>query len=772
MLLTALLAVQATYTAKADVINSGHYYDTGKEMYSDMDNPHHDDYYCWATAASNLVQYWQDTTEHLDLANDKATTPNGIEVKPGVSPYGTSYLKIYSDFLDHTYNTVETDKGEWQSQFMDWYFGGKKVVDATDHVTDITTGGGGYYTTNYEAGNISVKETPNSQMTLEYFTNFITTAINNNPGGAVGLDVQRQTPTKGHAITCWGYELDANGKISSIIVTDSDDKYFGATRLNVVTGQNGNVALLYDNRIIKQDTDDQEVYFLGRDFQEDSNYVYRLTTIETKDDTAPYVDPKKVIPEGGEVTENTRLKDSQELNGSVTVGDGENVVVLTTDSGKKLTIAGSTVGEPTALDIKRGALVSVDSLEVTSSPVGGVHAVGNLHIGGSAASGDTATFTDNATTGDGGAIMNESFVDISGNDTVVFSGNVADGKGGAIYSKGTDTDPKTYDNTTVSIRGNGTVTFSGNMSGQGGNDIYVEKGAFLNIADNESVLFKAAKGDEGEAAIVNKGTTYLAAAMDIEEFTYTQTIEFDNCSLDSREGTVVIGQDINNQDDKRGYGYNGYADFKLDKNHQLSIACTGSAAELRNVWIDATGITGEGVAKSLISHVYTGQLDEGHESTGYTLRNLTLDATGTRSEEGTLYVGSSLDASDAITLNNVNITMNEALFDVQDDTAFFDLQKTLVASTNFEGAITFDASSFKPQELPEEMRVRLSKEVTDAMVEQGKLTLLMGNYEYEYKGFENNDLVFLKANPVVPEPTTGTLSLLALAGLCARRRRK
>ncbi len=754
MLFTALLAVQATCTAKADVINSGHYYDTGKEMYSDMDNPHHDDYYCWATTASNLVQYWQDTEKHLDLANDKATTPNGIEVKDGVSPYGTSYLKIYSDFLDHTYNTVETDKGEWQSQFMDWYFGGKTVIDATDHTTAITTGGGGYYTANYNPDNISVKETPNAQMSLDDFTSFITTAINNNPGGAVGLDVQRTTPTKGHAITCWGYELDKDGKISSIIVTDSDDKYFGATRLNVVKGQNGNVALLYDNRIIKQDTPDQEVYFLGRDFQEDSNYVYRLTAITTKNDTAPYVAPKTEIPVGGEVTENTRLTEDQELNGSVTVGDGNTVVVLTTDSGKKLTIAGSTVGEPTALDIKRGALVSVDSLEVTGSPVGGVHAVGNLHVGGSAASGDTATFTGNDTKGNGGAILNESFVDISGNDTVVFADNNADVKGGAIYSKGTDSDPKTYDNTTVSIRSNGEVVFSGNMSGQGGNDIYVEKGAFLNIADNDSVTFTPAVAHEGEAAIVNKGTTYLAAATDWDKI--EQTITFENCSLDSREGTVVIGQDINNQVSRTVEGWYGEVTFTDGEGNTLAISKAEHAATLENVLIDATGVYGVDVSKSLVSNMWT----EDFSSTGYTLQNLTLDT------------ASHLAASEAITLNNVNIALGVGDFD-QDHT--FDISSLFLTTTNFDGAITFDASALglKPEELPEAMMVQLAANVIGALEDQGKLIkFITGGYEYDFLEVQGNAMVFNNAHPVVPEPTTGTLSLLALAGLCARRRRK
>ncbi len=762
MLLTALLAVQATYTAKADVINSGHYYDTGKEMYSDMDNPHHDDYYCWATTASNLVQYWQDTEEHLKLANNQTTTPNGIEVKDGVSPYGTSYLKIYSDFLDHTHNTVETDKGEWQSQFMDWYFGGKTVIDATDHTTAITTGGGGYYTTNYGADKkISVKETSAAQMSLETFTNFITTAIDNNPGGAVGLDVQRTTPTKGHAITCWGYELDKDGKISSIIVTDSDDKYFGATRLNVVKGQNGNVALLYDNKIIKQDTPDQEVYFLGRDFQEDSNYVYRLTAITTKNDTAPYVAPKTEIPVGGEVTENTRLTKDQTVTGTVTVGDGNTVVVLTTDSGKKLTIAGSTVGEPTALDIKRGALVSVDSLVVMDSPVGGVHAVGNLHVGGSAASGDTATFTGNDTKGNGGAILNESFVDISGNDTVVFADNNADVKGGAIYSRGTDDNPQTYDNTTVSIHGNGSVTFSGNMSGQGGNDIYVEKGAFLNIADNESVIFKAAKGHEGEAAIVNKGETYLSVSAN-KDWSSKEFI-FDNCSVDSREGTVYVGRNINNfgiEDTRCGWGT---LTFKNDDGDALGIGMVydyekdAVPVKLQNVLITATGIYGnEGsIEKSLVSNMWTDK----SLTSNFVLENLTLDTSN------------QLITSEAITLSNVNIALGEGDFD--QDNYIFNLSNLFQTNTEFAGAVTFDASSLAlPLTEDQELIVQLSKAVDE---QQAALTILkFGNdlYEFAYlTGELNNQMVYSKIDPV-PEPATGTLSLLALAGLCAPRRRK
>lgn len=768
MLLTALLAVQATYTAKADTIYSGHYYDNGKEMYSDMDNPHHDDYYCWANAASNMVQYWQDTPEHWELKNNQTTPPTGINVKDGVSPYGTSYLNVYSDFLNSTYNTEASDKSAFEKDLLEWYFKGTPITGITDPQKS-SDAPGGYYSTKFDGQSSYKEKGPDAWgerqaqvMRRDSFDTFIKENIDK-AGGIVGLDVNRKNPDelqdKQHAITCVGYEIGANGKISSIIVADSDDRYFGTFKLqvkDVIQEGTGTafVALLTDNKVLKQDEGD-EIYFLGRDYLEAKNYVYNLTAISTPGGETAAEDAHTKIGVSKEVMENTRLTDSQELNGSVTVGDGNTVVVLTTDSGKQLTIGGNETGNP-ALDITRGALVSVDSLEVKDSTAGGVRAVGNLHVGGNAASEDTATFTDNATSGNGGAIENKSFVDISGNDTVVFSGNHANGKGGAIYSQGTDSDPKTYDNTTVSIRGNGTVTFSGNMAVQGGNDIYVEKGAFLNIADNDSVTFTPAVAHDGEAAIVNKGTTYLAAAKDWKGVGIKQTIVFENSSLDSREGTVVIGEDINNQDSRTGEGWYGEVTFTDGKGNTLAITKAASAATLENVLIDATGVYGnaDDIAHSLISNVWT----EKGTSTGYALQDLTLDTTN------------HLEASGAITLSNVNIALSENKFDRQEN--IFNLSSVLVGETLFTGADIFDASGLEaPDYLPTEVKVLLGDEVAVALDAQLKLRL--GNYEYQtVEVGTGGALVFSSAQPIVPEPTTGTLSLLALAGLCARRRRK
>ncbi len=766
MLLTALLAVQATYTAKADTIYSGHYYDNGKEMCSSLPKPdsgeevrsHYDDYYCWANAASNLVQYWQDTEAHLNLANNPDSTPNGTDsAKPTVSPYGTSYLDVYTDFLNSTYNTEDSDTSAYQSALLEWYFRGTPITNITDTSKQDL---GGYYTGAFVQNPSYTTQGPDSTdasgaqvMRRANFDNFIKTNIDK-AGGSVGIDVNRKNPdgqqNKAHAITCVGYEIGADGKISSIIVTDSDDKYFGTFKLQVKEDTNGYVALLTDNKVLKQDAGD-EVYFLGRDYLEAKNYVYNLTAIATPGGGTKAEDAHTEIGGSKEVMENTRLSNSQELNGSVTVGDGNTVVVLTTDSGKKLTIGGNEKGNP-ALDITRGALVSVDSLEVKNSADGGVRAVGNLHVGGNAASGDTATFTDNATSGNGGAIENKSFVDISGNDTVVFEGNHADGMGGAIYSQGTDNNPQTYDNTTVSIRGNGSVTFTGNTALLG-NDIYVGKGSFLNIADNGSVLFQGT--DSNEAAIVNRGEVYL------EGREYKETITFDNCSIDSMGGTVYIGYDINKSGGQKALAGYGWAPVVFtDGTNTLNVYTLQNCGPVtfENVIIKDTGVYGESAAKSLVSNMHTDT-----ESSDYVLENLTLDTTSHLGE---------FDAENTITLNNVNIALGEGDFD-KDHT--FDISSLFQTTTNFNGAITFDASSLglKPEELPEEMLVQLKNDVIGALEEDKKLIkFITGGYEYEFLGAQGSIMKFGNAQPVVPEPTTGTLSLLALAGLAARRRRK
>lgn len=110
--------------------------------------------------------------------------------------------------------------------------------------------------------------------------------------------------------------------------------------------------------------------------------------------------------------------------------------------------------------------------------------------------------------------------------------------------------------------------------------------------------------------------------------------------------------------------------------------------------------------------------------------------------------------------------------DDQTSTDTFDISTLLQTKTAFDGAITFDASSLQPEELPEEVKVALKEGVTVALKEQAQLKLLMGDYKYEFAEKQGDYLIFKNPTPVVPEPTPGTLSLLALAGLCARRRRK
>lgn len=758
LLLSALLAAMTVTQAHANyVVNSGTFYDTGKEYASTMPKPgttgtpenesHHDDYYCWALAASNVTQYWQDT--YKDKVQHADSLPNGItSVKEDVSPYGTSYLDIYEKFLANTPNTVEADTGAFQRQFIQWYFKGDQITIGD---TTITTGGGNYYGDAYTNIPYAYSYQENGDG-LDWYT--FQTKIKeafDKAGTVVGLDVQRHNPggvqNKQHAMTCWGYEMDADDNITSLIMSDSDDRYFGTFRLDV-KNVGGKVAVLTDNHIVKENNDN-EVYFLGRDYQEAKNFVYALTTIVTPEDSKQDVERAgSLTNEITEVIENTRITSNVEYKDtSLTVGNGETVVVLTTETGKKLMIDGNSDSKP-ALDITSGALVSVDSLEVKNSSNGGVVATGNLHVGGSAATDDSAVFTGNTTSGNGGAIENKSFVDISGNDTVEFSGNTAGGKGGAIYSKGTDNDPQTYDNTTVSIRGNGSVSFSNNTATQGGNDIYVEKGAFLNIADNDSVTFT---GTDGDAAIVNKGETYLAGATNWDDI--TQTIEFISCSIDSTAGRVVIGKDINNQDSRTGEGWFGEVTF-TDGTNTLAISQAANPATLENVLINASGVYGNenDIAHSLVSNVWT----EG-TSTDYILQNLTLDTTSRLGYN---------NATNTITLNNVAVTMGEDVF--SDNT--FNLSGLFKTEVAFEDYVLFNASDVDYDYDPDaELAVQLSKAVDEA---DAKLSVLrVGDYEYQFDRVEGN-VLFYNNGTVVPEPTTGTLSLLALAGLCARRRRK
>ena len=130
-----------------------------------------------------------------------------------------------------------------------------------------------------------------------------------------------------------------------------------------------------------------------------------------------------------------------------------------------------------------------------------------------------------------------------------------------------------------------------------------------------------------------------------------------------------------------------------------------------------------------------------------------------------------------ITLNNVTIKLSEDYFDREnpvDGVYYFKLQDLFHCDVKFNNAV-FDASGL---ELPEGfdpgvngIGMDFGTDVTIDPQTAKNLTLLMGDHWSQTMNLVDGKPVFTALVPT-PEPATGTLSLLALAGLAARRRRK
>lgn len=133
-----------------------------------------------------------------------------------------------------------------------------------------------------------------------------------------------------------------------------------------------------------------------------------------------------------------------------------------------------------------------------------------------------------------------------------------------------------------------------------------------------------------------------------------------------------------------------------------------------------------------------------------------------------------------VTLQDVTIELSRMSYAQLGDTYYFDLSTLFDGSEDVTAAymadVTFDASGL---ELPEgfdpavnSIGFEFNNKVAIDKQTAKNLTLLAGDYMSQTMSIDSKGRPVFTALVPTPEPTTGTLSLLALAGLCARRRRK
>ncbi|MGN0836700.1 MAG: IdeS/Mac family cysteine endopeptidase, partial [Akkermansia sp.] len=216
---------------------SGTVYDVGKGAYSrDPTVENRDDSrLCWAAAAANLIQYWQDSYYTSHNA-EGALPPDGKNGTSYQSPVGTQYLAVYDAFVANFQN-----QGSQCSAGIDWWMKGTAAIDPAYQAT-LKEGAdaAGYYSVLFDGLPSSCIVSLENQADAEHLLTDTLGQVLSRAGGALELGVSTAAGS-GHAISCWGYETNAAGELTALYVTDSDDQRYGAFKLDVSKGEDGSL---------------------------------------------------------------------------------------------------------------------------------------------------------------------------------------------------------------------------------------------------------------------------------------------------------------------------------------------------------------------------------------------------------------------------------------------------------------------------------------------------------------------------------------------------
>lgn len=173
---------------------------------------------CWLITASNMLQWWQDRYKEAG-----GMLPEGTPDGAGDGIYGA---EIFDDAVTRF---VDLRHGGDISNGLSWYITGE--YQRVEGHAWPKPGTGGYLKDiagmNYTTAPFLKDELWNpiaeTAVALELFSKGILGKLS--AGDVVGMDIKTHLGLGGglHAITVWGVELEDNGVVKALYMTDSDD---------------------------------------------------------------------------------------------------------------------------------------------------------------------------------------------------------------------------------------------------------------------------------------------------------------------------------------------------------------------------------------------------------------------------------------------------------------------------------------------------------------------------------------------------------------------
>ena len=201
---------------------------------------------CWAAAASNMIQWWQDG--YVAAGN---TLPSGAVTGAGTKMHsGTGFSRCYELALMDVFHSQWTnlERGSQSDYAISWYFEGE--LNGGEYASNQAkpTTSGGYFSSvwsssiypklyhDYEDGavpwlcynlyttcynNYNLWGSKSGNECWSEFSNYIVEFMGR---GIAALTIQPGSSAL-HAVTLWGYEIDkSSGLVTRLWLTDSDDQ--------------------------------------------------------------------------------------------------------------------------------------------------------------------------------------------------------------------------------------------------------------------------------------------------------------------------------------------------------------------------------------------------------------------------------------------------------------------------------------------------------------------------------------------------------------------